>query len=45
MTQLNFLSEEQAKNIADNFHTPVYIYSEEKLDEAADNFLSFPSAY
>ena len=28
-----------------NYQTPVYVYSENKLLEAADNFLSFPSAF
>jgi diaminopimelate decarboxylase len=45
MTQLNFLTEKQANYIAENFSTPVYVYSEEKLEAAADDFLSFPSAF
>lgn len=45
MTQLNFLTHEQANNIAGIFQTPVYVYSQEKLEEAADNFLAFPSAF
>lgn len=45
MTQLNFLSQDQANNITKNFALPVYVYSEEKLEEAADKFLAFPSAY
>jgi diaminopimelate decarboxylase len=45
MHELNFLNREQAEQIAENFETPVYVYSEEKLEEAADNFLAFPSAF
>jgi diaminopimelate decarboxylase len=45
MTQLNFLTSDQANNIAENFHTPVYVYSQEKLEQAADDFLAFPSAF
>jgi diaminopimelate decarboxylase len=45
MTQLNFLTHDLANNIAQNFQTPVYVYSQEKLEEAADNFLAFPSAF
>jgi diaminopimelate decarboxylase len=45
MTQLNFLNSNQANQIAQDFQTPVYVYSQEKLEEAADNFLSFPSAF
>ena len=45
MTQLNFLSVDQAHTIATYFQTPVYVYSQEKLEEAADIFLAFPSAY
>jgi len=45
MTQLNFLTKNQANQIAQDFQTPVYIYSQEKLEEAADNFLAFPSAF
>lgn len=45
MTQLNFLTKDQANTIASDFQTPVYVYSQEKLEEAADNFLAFPSAF
>lgn len=45
MTQLNFLTHDQADHIAQNFQTPVYVYSQEKLEEAADNFLAFPNAF
>ncbi len=42
---MNFLTREQAIYIDKNFVTPVYVYSEDKLDEAIDSFLSFPSAF
>lgn len=42
---MNFLTREQAVYIDKNFVTPVYVYSEDKLDEAIDSFLSFPSAF
>lgn len=42
---MNFLNEEQVKKIEENFQTPVYVYSEDKLNEAADAFLNFPSAF
>jgi len=42
---MNFLNIEQVKNIKEKFETPVYVYSEDKLIEAANNFLNFPSAY
>ena len=45
MHQLNFLNREQTEKIAESFETPVYVYSEEKLEEAANNFLAFPSAF
>jgi diaminopimelate decarboxylase len=45
MTTLNFLTKSQANQIAQDFQTPVYVYSQERLEEAADNFLAFPSAY
>lgn len=42
---MNFLTQEQVSQIEQNYQTPVYVYSQEKLVEAADNFLAFPSAY
>ncbi|MDD2871833.1 MAG: diaminopimelate decarboxylase [Candidatus Gracilibacteria bacterium] len=42
---MNFLKKEQAHFIVENFDTPVYVYSEEKLEKAADDFLAFPSAF
>jgi len=42
---MQFLNREQVKKIWSEIKTPVYVYSEEKLLEAADSFLSFPNAY
>ncbi len=42
---MNFLTQTQINKIEQNYQTPVYVYSENKLLEAADNFLSFPSAF
>ena len=40
-----FLTKQHINEIENNFQTPIYVYSEDKLIEAADNFLSFPSAF
>jgi len=45
MNKLNFLSQQNVADIRENFKTPVYVYSQEKLEESADNFLEFPSAF
>lgn len=42
---MNFLKKEQVQYIENNFETPVYVYSEDKLLDAADSFLAFPSAF
>ena len=42
---MNFLKKEQAEFIENNFETPVYVYSEDKLIESANAFLAFPSAF
>ncbi len=42
---MNFLTEKQVKEIAENYELPIYVYSQEKLEKAADNFLNFPSAF
>ncbi len=42
---MNFLTKEQVKYIAQNYELPVYVYSQEKLEQAADEFLAFPSAF
>ena len=45
MHELNFLNWELVSQIEQNYTTPVYVYSEEKLIEAADDFLAFPSEF
>ena len=42
---MNFLTSRQAQEISETHTPPVYVYSEGKLLEAADNFLAFPSAF
>jgi len=42
---MNFLNKIQIENIDKKFQTPIYVYSEDKLLEAADNFLAFPNAF
>ena len=42
---MNFLKLEQANFIDENFELPVYVYSEKKLIESANEFLAFPSAF
>ena len=45
MSALRFINNQQANFIRQNFETPVYVYSQEKLEAAADDFLAFPSAF
>ncbi len=40
-----FLSKEQIQTIAGNYELPIYVYSEQKLIEYAQNMLSMPNAY
>ena len=42
---MNFLTKSQAEQIFTEYKYPVYVYSEEKLEQSADNFLAFPSAF
>ena len=42
---LNFLTKEQVTFISENYNTPVYVYSEKKLQEAVEAFDAFPSAF
>ena len=42
---MNFLTNKQVEYIAKNYTLPVYVYSQEKLEQAADDFLAFPSAF
>jgi diaminopimelate decarboxylase len=45
MSNLKFLSPAQVRNIANEFGTPVYIYSEKKLRRSAQEALNFPNAF
>jgi len=40
-----FLSAEQARRVAAEHGTPCYVYSQERLEAAADAMLAFPSAF
>lgn len=42
---MTFLQVDHIQEIERKYDTPVYVYSEEKLLESVDNFLSFPSAF
>lgn len=42
---MEFLTSEQARQIAAQFGTPVYVYSERKLHENIQALLAFPNAY
>lgn len=42
---MNFLTNSQVQEIEQKYKTPIYVYSEKKLNEAVDNFLNFPSAF
>jgi diaminopimelate decarboxylase len=39
------VTEKQVREIAEEFGTPVYVYSEELLEEQADSALAFPNAF
>jgi len=43
--KLNFLNEKQIDKILSKYKTPVFVYNEDKLLEAAENFNNFPSAF
>jgi diaminopimelate decarboxylase len=43
--QLRFLKPEQVKNLAQNFGTPLFVYSETEIENRCDMALSFPNAY
>lgn len=45
MRSAQFLSFEQARKIADQFGTPVYVYDEASLMEAAERLLAFPNPF
>lgn len=45
MNTPKFLTSELVHQIAENYQTPVYVYSEKELRERAREFMSFPSAF
>jgi diaminopimelate decarboxylase len=45
MASPKFLSPTQVRSIANEFGNPVYVYSEEKLRQSAQQTLDFPNAY
>src|SRR5580693_4726557 len=45
METLKFLSPEQAELVRSRFGTPVYVYDERTLKEAARKALAFPNAF
>ena len=45
MNTPRFLTPELVHEIAQNFKTPVYVYSETELRERAREFLNFPSSF
>ncbi len=45
MESTNFLTREQAERLRAEFGSPLFVYSEEKLRETAEELLSFPAPY
>ncbi len=45
MEKLRFLTEQNLNEIKENYETPCYVYSEEKLRTSAQLCLDFPNAY
>ncbi len=45
MAQNHFLSDETARAVREDFGTPVYVYDQHSLQDAAAAALSFPNAY
>lgn len=43
--QLKFLSPKQVKDIANDFGTPVFVYSQEEIEKRCEVALSFPNEY
>ncbi|MBW2424519.1 MAG: diaminopimelate decarboxylase, partial [Deltaproteobacteria bacterium] len=39
---MSFLSDAQIESIRERFGTPVYVYDQQRLEEAADRVLAFP---
>ena len=45
LEQLKFLSTDQVRNIASEFGTPLYVYSQQEIEKRCDIALSFPNEY
>ena len=45
MEQWSFLSEDQVREVARTFGTPVYVYDQRTLEAHAQELLDFPNAY
>jgi diaminopimelate decarboxylase len=45
MNQLRFLNRNQINEIQKDYISPVYVYSENQLLKATNEFLDFPSAF
>ena len=45
MKYCKFLEDQEVRSIAENYGTPVFVYSEAKLRESAEQVLHFPHAY
>jgi diaminopimelate decarboxylase len=45
MNTPRFLTSELVSQIAQNYQTPVYVYSEKELRDRAKEFMNFPSAF
>ncbi|XDD50959.1 diaminopimelate decarboxylase [Leptospira sp. WS92.C1] len=43
--KLKFLTESQVRSIAQQFGTPVFVYSRERIEKSCDTALAFPNAY
>ncbi|MEM7184545.1 MAG: diaminopimelate decarboxylase [Spirochaetota bacterium] len=45
MDQLKFLSPDQVREIATEFSTPVFVYSQSEIEKSCDKALAFPNEY
>ncbi|EMJ97734.1 diaminopimelate decarboxylase [Leptospira alstonii] len=43
--KLKFLTESQVRSIAQQFGTPVFVYSRERIEKSCDTALAFPNGY
>lgn len=43
--KLKFLTESQVRSIAQQFGTPIFVYSRERIEKSCDLALAFPNAY